>query len=172
MANKRITDIGLLLYYTSYDEISKIDTYQLGDLIKKEIAWMSGRAEEPTFDDVMCDIFHMHIKEQIEVREMARKGHGGKDLEPEQQQSQNIQSLPECKPVESDIDTKTINVSSQPLRPESEDTYGDVEAEIDSAYSKYYKDGDIGWLIGKKKELRDKFGKEIVDEIVKKIEYE
>lgn len=77
MANKRITDRGLLIYYTSYDEISKIDSAQLGNLIKKELAWMSGKTDEPTFDDVRCDILHMHLKEQIAVRDMAALNHSG-----------------------------------------------------------------------------------------------
>lgn len=70
---QRITDIGLLLYYTSKDEILKIDSASLGDLIKKELTWMSGESEEPQFDDVRCDILHMHLKEQIKVREIGKK---------------------------------------------------------------------------------------------------
>ena len=75
MANKRITDRGLLLYYTSLDEIEKIDSTELGNLIKKEMEWMSGRASEPEFEDVRCDIFHMHLKEQIKVRDIATDNH-------------------------------------------------------------------------------------------------
>lgn len=75
MANKRITDRGLLIYYTSQEEISKIDNALLGDLIKKELAWMSGKSEEPVFDDVRCDILHMHLKEQITVRDIAAQNH-------------------------------------------------------------------------------------------------
>lgn len=71
MANKRISDRGLLLYYTSLEEIKKIDPCLLGKLIVQELEWMSGRAEEPTFEDVRCDIFHMHLKEQIVVRDLA-----------------------------------------------------------------------------------------------------
>ena len=68
-----ITDVGLLLYYTSKDEIMKIDSTCLGDLIKKELQWMSGESEEPQFEDVRCDILHMHLKEQIKVREMGKQ---------------------------------------------------------------------------------------------------
>lgn len=84
MANKRISDRGLLLYYTSLEEIKKIDPCLLGKLIVQELEWMSGQAEEPTFEDVRCDIFHMHLKEQIVVRDLANnKPPKDKEQEPQ-----------------------------------------------------------------------------------------
>ena len=102
MANNTITNRGLLLYYTSIDEIMKIDSQSLGDLIKKELVWMSGKSAEPTFNDVRCDIFHMHLKEQIAVREISRKQHSkDKDEDDEPQVSTYT-------PIEDDKDIDEI----------------------------------------------------------------
>lgn len=105
MANKRITDRGLLIYYTSYDEVKKIDSTQLGELIKKELAWMSGRSDEPEFEDVRCDIFHMHLKEQIVVRDIANMGHGGGKVEEHRSYTHDTAETPtEQKGYEAEIE--------------------------------------------------------------------
>lgn len=95
MANTRITDRGLLLYYTSQEEISKIDSTQLGELIKKELAWMSGRSEEPVFEDVRCDILHMHLKEQIVVRDIARDNHNPNGSKQSDTKEEPVAKVPE-----------------------------------------------------------------------------
>lgn len=66
---KRISDVGLLLYFNNYDQIKKIDSKELGELIKKEMEWQLGLAGEPEFDDVRCDCFHSTIKAEIKVRD-------------------------------------------------------------------------------------------------------
>lgn len=71
MANTRIEEKGLLLYFSSFEEIKKIDSNELGELIKKEMAWMLGEADEPQFEDVRCDVFHMRLKE---IRKIKNKG--------------------------------------------------------------------------------------------------
>ena len=66
---KRISDVGLLLYFNNYDQLKKIDSKELGDLIKKEMEWQMGLSAEPVFEDVRCDCFHSTLKSEIKVRD-------------------------------------------------------------------------------------------------------
>lgn len=66
---KRISDVGLLLYFNNYDQIKKIDSKELGELIKKEMEWQLGLSNEPEFEDVRCDCFHSTLKAEIKVRD-------------------------------------------------------------------------------------------------------
>lgn len=82
----RISDIGLLLYFNDFEEISKIDSRELGELIKKEMMWQLGDAEEPTFEDIRCDCFHSRIKSEIRIRDdnaERRKSYRRKDVKEE-----------------------------------------------------------------------------------------
>lgn len=66
---KRITDVGLLLYFNNYEQLKKIDSKELGELIKKEMEWQMGLSEEPVFEDVRCDCFHSTLKAEAKVRD-------------------------------------------------------------------------------------------------------
>ena len=59
---------GLLLYYSSAEQFFKMSNEELGNFIKKELAWYMGETDEPTFDDVRSDCMHSRIKEQSALR--------------------------------------------------------------------------------------------------------
>lgn len=92
MARSKINDTGLLLYFTSYNEIKKIDNAALGDLIKKELFWrINGMPpeQEPEFQDTRCDCFHMGLMEEVVIREKAAEEKARRRAEKEKNKNKN-----------------------------------------------------------------------------------
>lgn len=59
---------GLLLYFSSADQLFKMTDSQLGEFVKKELSWYMGETEEPIFEDARMDCMHSRIIEQVELR--------------------------------------------------------------------------------------------------------
>ena len=85
--NQGITKTGLMLYFSTMDQILKADPTELGLLIQKEMLWLTGKGEEPIIEDPRCDALHSRIKEQILLRERKRQN---KEAEKNKKNSETI----------------------------------------------------------------------------------
>ena len=69
MAKCKLTENGLLLYYSTLDCIEMLDDKELGNFIKNEMRWLSGKTDEPQYETIGSTFLHSRIKEQISVRD-------------------------------------------------------------------------------------------------------
>ena len=138
---------GLLLYYSSAEQFFKMSNEELGNFIKKELAWYMGETEEPTFNDVRSDCMHSRIKEQSALRgynaQKQRESRERKKTLETSNQEEPVMEVPELNQIDLTITKEDLEDEPQDMTYTKEDWISDIENGLDGG--SYQTVFDNGW---------------------------